>query len=150
MLLFHTLPPIFSQPPSLRGDSRMGEGAAAGASGVRGGDRIRQQGRPVGPGDWEDAAGRWQLDSQHLSLVLTWLLVDDSWPILHNGTEFDFPPNMRYELSTCIHSRYKCVWWDTSTGNIMVMFKQTDGSSPVLLLQPELVCPLPLPFLSPL
>lgn len=35
----------------------LGEGAAAGAPGVRGGSRVRKPGRAVGPGDRGDAAG---------------------------------------------------------------------------------------------
>lgn len=41
----------------------MGEGAAAGAAGVRGGDGVGQQRRTVGPRDRENAAGRRELDS---------------------------------------------------------------------------------------
>lgn len=54
---------LISPPPVLlRWVGRLGAGAAAGASGVRGGGRAGHQRRPVGPGDRDDAGGWQQLD----------------------------------------------------------------------------------------
>lgn len=53
---------VFPIPLTCRRAGGLGEGAAAGASGVRGGGRVRQQRRPVGSRDREDAAGRRRLD----------------------------------------------------------------------------------------
>lgn len=55
MTAFFTLTP--------RRGLRVGEGAAAGAAGVRGRDGVGQQRRTVGPGDRENVAGRRGLDS---------------------------------------------------------------------------------------
>lgn len=72
----------------------MGEGAAAGAAGVRGGDGVGQQRRTVGPRDRENAAGRRELDSPDGRGTLR----------RHGGWREDRPPSQGLQPVVFVHN----------------------------------------------
>lgn len=107
-----------------RGLSRLGEGAAAGAPGVRGGDRVRQQRRPVGSRNREDAPGWRKLDNHLLvcRLYRQWSgpewMTSEQW-CTRGLTLHILDSNPLTQCPVCLLSckLSPCTWWRCRYGN---------------------------------